>query len=468
MIPRYGAAGMASTYQLRRIIPPDELFPVPQNGSAPPALSPNNSWTFHRAFGAVGLGGEEWLSRASYLALFGGGALDSLEKEVRASQFAQAEGLRYANQAHRRSWPHRSLSAYWMLNEPWPNAAYGSTIEFFGGVKHAFYTAVRKVYANVDVSLRYDQLCFQEGAALPVSVWVVSDCSEDGFGGGDGDGMILAMTMVRPRTGDVLRAEEWSVRLGRGTSVQKIAAKLRDFTLPTVEQCPECLDTGVLVRLRLRRSSSSDHLPINLDYSVSQRTTASDEILSEQVYTFGVLRKGADRDRWERPPFAGLLNPGFLLGAPPRKKNSTIGVSSSPGRGEQEDSTLEIAVARTARTADHFTVTLRNRSPAPALFTELKLLNREGEESDQFHPALFADNFFVVFGGETFLTEVRLLEGGTRRESSGEGPDSVCATAWNYAERVCAGLYVDVGAGGLQGRAERASGRAGQEEVLFV
>ena len=62
-------------------------------------LQNSSDWLYHRGFSAVGAGSAEWLDRPSYLALFG--EPRNIEEEVRASQFAQAEGLRYANQEHR-------------------------------------------------------------------------------------------------------------------------------------------------------------------------------------------------------------------------------------------------------------------------------------------------------------------------------------------------------------------------------
>lgn len=81
-----------------------------------------------------------WLVQDGYQPLFG--QADTLKTEVRTSQWAQAEGLRYANQAHRRRMPHRSMCAFWTLNEPWPNAAYGSVIDLYG-VKKAAYFATK-------------------------------------------------------------------------------------------------------------------------------------------------------------------------------------------------------------------------------------------------------------------------------------------------------------------------------------
>ena len=137
----YGAAGASSVFTISQVISAEQVFPV---------AASSQEWQFHRGFDAVGAG-TMWLARDGYLPLFG--TASSLENEVRASQWAHNEGLRYANQAHRRRMPHRSMCAFWTLNEPWPNVAYGSVVDWFGEKKAAYYAATKSVYAATDVSL---------------------------------------------------------------------------------------------------------------------------------------------------------------------------------------------------------------------------------------------------------------------------------------------------------------------------
>ncbi len=157
----YGASGASSVETLKRIIPPESLWPV--RNSDP-------HWIWHKAFRAFG--DDNWLAPAQFSYLFGD--LPDLETMVRCSQFMQAEGLRYANQAMRRRKWHRSACAFWTFNEPWPNAAHGCVVEFHGRPKMAYYYA-RQSYAPVDISAVYGSLSCNAGKPMDVQVWVTNN-----------------------------------------------------------------------------------------------------------------------------------------------------------------------------------------------------------------------------------------------------------------------------------------------------
>ena len=157
----YGASGAASVETLRRIIPADHLWPI--RGSDP-------YWIWHKAFGAYGA--DNWMASAQYLQLFGD--LPDLETTVRCSQFVQAEGLRYANQAMRRFQWHRSGCASWTYNEPWPNAAHGCIVEYYGQPKMAYYYT-RNAFAPIDVSAEYPSLVCHSGVPFPLRLFVTSN-----------------------------------------------------------------------------------------------------------------------------------------------------------------------------------------------------------------------------------------------------------------------------------------------------
>ena len=157
----YGASGAASVDTLRVIMPAASLWPVKPT-------DPN--WNWHKAFNAYGA--DNWLGSAQYLQLFD--ELPDLETTVRASQFVQAEGLRYANQSMRRFKWHRSACASWTYNEPWPNAAHGCVIEYYGRPKMAYYYT-RDAYAPVDVSAEYPSLVCRPGVPFPLKLFVTSD-----------------------------------------------------------------------------------------------------------------------------------------------------------------------------------------------------------------------------------------------------------------------------------------------------
>merc|ERR1711869_130050 len=97
----------------------------------------------------------------------------------------------------------------------------------------------------------------------------------------------------------------------------------------------------------------------------------SGAIVSEHVYTFGVLPSGQALGDFQNvaPPLRALWS------AP------SVAVSLSLQRGNQG-----VTVA-----------TLRNPTAAPALYIQLKALTHGVSEHEQFHPAIFSDNYIVLF-----------------------------------------------------------------------
>ena len=104
------------------------------------------------------------------------GELDDLEELVKLSQFMQAEGLRYAIEAHRRrsgtSKPYRpdgtepvfvfpyqrNIGAIvWQCNEPWPCVSCTCMVDYYGEPKLA-YDFYRDAERPLHLSLRYGKL----------------------------------------------------------------------------------------------------------------------------------------------------------------------------------------------------------------------------------------------------------------------------------------------------------------------
>jgi len=236
----YGASGASSVETLQRIMPAEHLWPIRPS---------DPYWTWHKAFGAYG--DDNWLASAQYLHLFG--ELPDLETTVRASQFVQAEGLRYANQSMRRFKWHRSACASWTYNEPWPNAAHGCVVEYYGRPKMAYYYT-RNAYAPVDVSAEYTSVVCRTGAAFPLKVFVTSDRAD----------MLkdcrLTATVVDVRGREYDR-KRWRLDLAPDTT--SVVGNL-DLNPPD-----EAVGSVVLVHLQLRASEGRN--------------------LSVQTYTFGVV-----------------------------------------------------------------------------------------------------------------------------------------------------------------------------------
>jgi beta-mannosidase len=82
------------------------------------------------------------------------GDWSSVDELLRATQFLQAEGLRYAIEANRRRKYQNSGTLPWQFNEPYPMAACTSAVDYFAEPKPVYY-AVRRAYAPLLVSARF-------------------------------------------------------------------------------------------------------------------------------------------------------------------------------------------------------------------------------------------------------------------------------------------------------------------------
>lgn len=146
----FGVEGAANLAVFEQFISPEHRFP--------PDAS-NRVWLHH---------GSWWIHREKLEALFG--RIEDLETFVRASQWMQAEGLRYAVESHRRRQGRCSGVCPWQFNEPFPNTACTNVVDYLGQPKPAYWW-VRRAYQQVHVSLRYDRLTYQPGEEWRAEVW---------------------------------------------------------------------------------------------------------------------------------------------------------------------------------------------------------------------------------------------------------------------------------------------------------
>ena len=61
--------------------------------------------------------------------------------------------------------------ASWTFNEPWPNAAHGCVVDYYGLPKMGYYW-VREALATIDVSLAYSNVRAVAGQRLNATVWI--------------------------------------------------------------------------------------------------------------------------------------------------------------------------------------------------------------------------------------------------------------------------------------------------------
>ncbi len=127
----FGAEGMTNRRTLHALIRPEHRLPPTR---ANPVYRHLGDWWIN-----------EELVRASF-----GLRLRNLDELRRASQWLQAEGLRYAVEANRRRWPRSSGTIPWQLNESYPNAWCTSAVDHRGDPKPAYF-AVAHAYEPVHV-----------------------------------------------------------------------------------------------------------------------------------------------------------------------------------------------------------------------------------------------------------------------------------------------------------------------------
>lgn len=131
----FGVEGMASLDVLLRHTDPARLWPP----------SRDNEVYFHR--------GSWWNNYPLVQACFGG-KLGEIGQAVRASQFLQYEGLRYAVEANRRRALTCSGTFPWQFNEPFPNHTCTCSVDYYAAPKPAYY-GVKQAYAENTVTARF-------------------------------------------------------------------------------------------------------------------------------------------------------------------------------------------------------------------------------------------------------------------------------------------------------------------------
>jgi beta-mannosidase len=174
----FGVEGMSNRRALEGLIPAHHRWPTGRE----------NRIYFHL--------GAWWNNEPQVQQWFGGFAdLDALR---RASQFLQADGLRYAIEANRRRMGQNSGSIPWQMNESYPNAWCTSAIDYRGQPKPAYH-AVRRAYAPLLVCARFDGPLLGGVEDLSAELWLVAAPEVTAHPGcellvqlGDADGAIHA------------------------------------------------------------------------------------------------------------------------------------------------------------------------------------------------------------------------------------------------------------------------------------
>lgn len=151
----FGVDGMTCLHSLKKFLSPEHLH---VNNAIDDLV-----WRHH---------GEWWDTYERDCAIFG--VPDTLEEQVLHSQAVQAEGLRYALEANRRRAFQNSGSIIWQANECFPNVSSTALIDFYMQPKPVL-EQVRKAFAPLNISLKYDEWVLSVGQLLNLEVYAISD-----------------------------------------------------------------------------------------------------------------------------------------------------------------------------------------------------------------------------------------------------------------------------------------------------
>ena len=147
----FGVEGMTNIDALYKNMAPAHLWPP----------SKDNEYYFHRG---------SWWNNFDLMQECFEGKLSCIEDAVRASQFMQYEGLKYAVEANRRRALGCGGTFPWQFNEPFPNNTCTCSVDYYAAPKPAYY-GVKKAYASELVSARFHTQSLREEKELSAKVY---------------------------------------------------------------------------------------------------------------------------------------------------------------------------------------------------------------------------------------------------------------------------------------------------------
>jgi beta-mannosidase len=148
----FGVEGITNAKTLDSVIHPDNQWPV--------SLEKNPLW-YHL--------GAWWVKRDVWDEIFG--ELPDVESYIKATQFTQFDGLRYAVEADHRRMYQNSGTLPWQFNEPFPMAACTSAVDYFAQPKPVYY-AVAKAYQPLTITARFEKITWNERETFTSDIWV--------------------------------------------------------------------------------------------------------------------------------------------------------------------------------------------------------------------------------------------------------------------------------------------------------
>lgn len=153
----FGVEGLTNLPALNRTIPAERQWPVSLD---------NPLWAHLGAW---------WVKEPMWEAVFG--PMKDVETVQRATQFLQAEGLRYAVEADRRRMYQNGGSLPWQFNEPYPMAACTSAVDYFAEPKPVYFSVARS-YLPLALSARFNTLAWGGESVFEAEIWAANQGAE--------------------------------------------------------------------------------------------------------------------------------------------------------------------------------------------------------------------------------------------------------------------------------------------------
>lgn len=149
----FGCDGAASVQSMEKFVPEEYSWPMDHTNPV--------AWHHGRMWSASNLQRTEEFF----------GKINDPGTYVRASQHIQAEGLRYAMEAHRRRQWQCSGGLIWHMAEPFPNVCDTCSVDYFNQPKPSYY-AVAKANRMVHVSMKYDSIVWAHKPMFSADIWL--------------------------------------------------------------------------------------------------------------------------------------------------------------------------------------------------------------------------------------------------------------------------------------------------------
>lgn len=140
------------------------------DSETPPKADPNNPiYRLHHGFDAAWDSADTWIDLPSMEKLFGTEL--TVQQQVAASHWMQAEGARFLIEELRRKTGRTSGVLWWGINEPWPSLGGNTVVDYFGRPKPAL-KAMANSFKPVILSLRYTNCVLR---SFVPELWVSND-----------------------------------------------------------------------------------------------------------------------------------------------------------------------------------------------------------------------------------------------------------------------------------------------------